>query len=141
MIIFVKRLIPSFFVKLMMSIFLATLILLQGFGKTWIILSFKLNQESISKNICVQKNNPNNKCKGKCHLKKQLKNSENKDQNQLPNLSYQVLASDYIVQPIDFHLKPINIQHHLANPIVQDDHFIPKACILGIFRPPRPSMV
>lgn len=124
-----------------MSIFLALLILLQGFGKTWIILSFKLNQQTISKNICVQRNIPNNKCKGKCHLKKQLKNSENKDQNQLPNLSNQSLVSDYIVQPLDFHLKLINIQNHSANPIVQDEHFIPKACILGIFRPPRPTLV
>ncbi len=124
-----------------MSIFLALLILLQGFGKTWIILSFRLNQESIAKNICVQRNKPNNQCKGKCHLKKQLKNSENKDQNQLPNLSNQSLVSDYIVQPLDFHLKLINIQNHSANPIVQDEHFIPKACILGIFRPPRPTLV
>ncbi|HRI33028.1 MAG TPA: hypothetical protein PLD02_04695 [Saprospiraceae bacterium] len=124
-----------------MSIFLAILILMQGFGKTWIVLSFKLNQQTISKNICVQRNNPNNKCKGKCHLKKQFKNSENKDQNQIPNLSNQSFASDYIVQPLDFHLKLINIQHHSANPIVQDEHFIPKACILGIFRPPRPTLV
>lgn len=114
---------------------------MQGFGKTWIVLSFKLNQQTISKNICVQRNNPNNKCKGKCHLKKQFKNSENKDQNQIPNLSNQSFASDYIVQPLDFHLKLINIQHHSANPIVQVEHFIPKACILDIFRPPRPVLV
>ncbi|MBK7245981.1 MAG: hypothetical protein LKG19_13695 [Saprospiraceae bacterium] len=127
--------------KLIMSIFLAILILMQGFGKTWIILSFKLNQQTISKNICVQRNIPNNKCKGKCHLKKQLKKSEQKDQNQIPNLSNQSFASDYIFQPIDFYIKLTDITNHSSISIRQDIRFIPKACILGIFRPPRPTLV
>jgi hypothetical protein len=41
---------------------------------------YEFNKEYISKNLCVEKDNPGNSCNGKCHLKEQInKNGENND--------------------------------------------------------------
>ena len=70
--------------KIAISLFLVVLILLQVFGKSWIIISFKINQESIAKTLCVQKNVKNNSCHGCCQLKKRLAEKDKQEQKQLP---------------------------------------------------------
>ena len=55
-------------------------ILFQSFNKGLIFLNFEVNEEYIARNLCVKKDIKNNTCKGKCHLKKQLKEAEKKDQ-------------------------------------------------------------
>jgi len=70
--------------KKIVTILLATLILLQPFSKVWIYVSFKINQDRIAKTLCVQKEIKNNCCKGKCHLEKQLKEADKQEQKQLP---------------------------------------------------------
>ncbi len=72
--------------KQIVTILLATLILLQPFSKVWIYVSFKINQERIAKTLCVQKEIKNNCCKGKCHLEKQLKEADTQEQKQIPTL-------------------------------------------------------
>ena len=62
--------------KQIVTILLATLILLQPFSKICIYVSFKINQDRIAKTLCVQKEIKNNCCKGKCHLEKELKKAE-----------------------------------------------------------------
>ncbi len=63
---------------------LILLLLSQPLGMTWIYVSFKLNQAIIAKDLCVQKNIKGNKCQGCCQLKKQLKNSDQTEQKELP---------------------------------------------------------
>lgn len=41
-----------------------------------IIVHFKLHQEAIENQFCVNKNNPKLQCHGKCHLDKKLKQTE-----------------------------------------------------------------
>ena len=53
--------------------------LLIGFQQIIIIMHFKLNQDAIEQQFCINKNTPELECHGTCHLKKQLKESENKD--------------------------------------------------------------
>jgi hypothetical protein len=55
-------------------------ILLQNFSKVYILVQFQINQDYIAQNLCVKKDIPNNCCKGKCHLQKQL----DKDEKKLP---------------------------------------------------------
>jgi hypothetical protein len=57
---------------------------LQPFSKIWIVVSFKINQESIAKTLCVKKEVKNNTCQGKCHLKKQLDKADKEEQKQTP---------------------------------------------------------
>jgi hypothetical protein len=63
---------------------LALLIFLQPFSKIWIVVSFKINQESIAKTLCVKKEVENNTCQGKCHLKKQLDKADEEEKKQAP---------------------------------------------------------
>jgi hypothetical protein len=53
-------------------------LLLQTFSKGIIFLSFKVNRDFISKNLCIQKAASDNCCKGSCQLKKQLRDDERK---------------------------------------------------------------
>lgn len=46
--------------------------------KVGVIVSWKFNQTYIAENLCINKNKPEMKCDGKCHLQKQLKSIEDK---------------------------------------------------------------
>jgi len=61
----------------------ALAVLLQSFGQMIILINFKINQEYIARVLCENKDKPEMKCNGKCHLNKQLKADEQK-QTQLP---------------------------------------------------------
>ncbi|MFC2175489.1 hypothetical protein ACFLR1_00790 [Bacteroidota bacterium] len=60
---------------------LAVAMMLQVFSTSIILLNYGINQSSIIANFCVNKEEPELKCNGKCHLKKQLKaDTENKSE-------------------------------------------------------------
>lgn len=46
--------------------------LFQSFSKVVILTEFKINQNYIARNLCVNRNKPELHCNGKCHLRKQL---------------------------------------------------------------------
>lgn len=70
--------------KQVTTIILALLIFLQPFSKIWIVVSFKINQDTIAKTLCVKKEIENNTCQGSCYLKKELKEAEEQEQKQTP---------------------------------------------------------
>lgn len=45
---------------------------------------FKINQEYIAKVLCINKDEPQKGCNGQCHLSKQMKKTEEKEQKQTP---------------------------------------------------------
>lgn len=55
--------------------------LLQVSRKTIVIIQWSINQDFIAKNLCINKNKPALKCDGKCHLKKELKKTEETNEN------------------------------------------------------------
>ena len=55
---------------------LVILILSSAFLKSAIFLDFKIYQNEIIETLCVQRNELNNTCNGKCHLSKQLEQAE-----------------------------------------------------------------
>ncbi|MCI9846296.1 hypothetical protein FLV_16035 [Flavobacterium pectinovorum] len=62
------------------------MLLVPSFGSFFVYTSFKLNQEEISKTICVQRKMVFNSCNGRCELQKSLKkyaDNEKKMQNNL----------------------------------------------------------
>jgi hypothetical protein len=67
--------------KQFLSILILTGLTLQNFSGLIIYFNFKINQEVISKTLCVKKDEPDNCCQGKCQLKKELI-EENKKENQ-----------------------------------------------------------
>ncbi|OXB10231.1 hypothetical protein B0A81_04280 [Flavobacterium plurextorum] len=61
------------------SITMTMLFLLVSFQQALIIVHFKLNQQSIEQEFCVNKAQPKLQCHGKCHLKKELEKSDATD--------------------------------------------------------------
>lgn len=65
--------------KQVFSVLMMVLSLLVGFQQAIIVMHFKLNQEAIEREFCVNKNTPELACHGTCHLKKQLQKAEDSE--------------------------------------------------------------
>lgn len=57
-------------------------ILLQSFSSVFVIAGYELNKDYITKTYCVNKAKPILHCNGMCHLQKELKTQEKKEQSQ-----------------------------------------------------------
>jgi hypothetical protein len=66
--------------KLLISILLCTVFILQPVSKLLIVINYELNKISIAQNFCENKAKPKMHCNGKCHLKKQLEKEDKKEQ-------------------------------------------------------------
>jgi hypothetical protein len=62
-------------------ILIASTILLQSLSSAIIIAGYAINTAYITKAFCENKDKPMMHCNGKCHLKKQLNEEKEKDQN------------------------------------------------------------
>jgi hypothetical protein len=73
---------------------LILLVLSQSFSNCFLVAAFKLNQEYIAKNLCVNRYRPELKCHGKCFLMQKMREIEKEEQNKatpkwdLPVLAY-----------------------------------------------------
>jgi hypothetical protein len=76
-----KKILKKYFIILLSSI-----ILLPAFGNLVVYVSFKINQDEISKTICVQRKVANNTCNGRCELRKSLKKFEDNEKKMDNNL-------------------------------------------------------
>lgn len=62
------------------------MLLVPSFGSFFVYTSFKLNQEEISKTICVQRKMVFNSCNGRCELQKSLKKYADNEKRMQDNL-------------------------------------------------------
>lgn len=60
---------------------LILLLMTQTFSKWFVLMSFKLNQDYIAKNICENRYRPQMHCNGNCVLMKKMKQEEKQEQN------------------------------------------------------------
>ncbi len=67
------------FLKRLLSILLLFGILLQSLGKFIIYANYELNKEAITMMFCENKSKPKMNCNGKCHMMKQMKEQEKKE--------------------------------------------------------------
>lgn len=58
------------------------MIIMQTFNRLGITLAFKINQEYITANFCVNKDKPEMHCNGRCVLASKLKKAEQSEQKQ-----------------------------------------------------------
>jgi hypothetical protein len=70
--------------KLIAASILILLIATQTFSKWFVVLSFHMNREYITKNICENRYKPELKCKGNCVLMKRMKQEEKQEQDTPP---------------------------------------------------------
>lgn len=62
------------------------MLLVPSFGSFFVYTTFKLNQEEISKTICVQRKMLFNNCNGRCELQKSLKKYADNEKKMHNNL-------------------------------------------------------
>ncbi|MHC0441159.1 hypothetical protein [Flavobacterium sp. 3-210] len=72
--------------KRLFVIFLSCMLLVPSFGSFFVYALFKLNQEEISKTICVQRKMVFNTCNGRCELQKSLKKYADNEKRMQNNL-------------------------------------------------------
>ena len=93
-----------------LSILMSFLILLTSFRDVVSYVSFYFNQDYISQNLCINRNNPKMKCKGKCVLKNSLSENHKKEDNKTPN-PQQKEPFVFIIPNIELKPKP-HISHN-----------------------------
>lgn len=108
-------------------------ILLQSFGKAYVVLCFEVKQEYIAKNLCVKKAEPDNCCKGHCYLAEQLEEEEEKEKSSSPVKTENKQEVQFFVQNIkfSFYTDLLGMQ---TTPCTSD---FPQGSLHSIFRPPK----
>ncbi|MFH7017770.1 hypothetical protein [Flavobacterium sp. FlaQc-47] len=114
-------------------IFLSFMLLMPSFGSFCVYTTFKLNQEEISKTICVQRKMVFNSCNGRCELQKSLKKYTDNEKKMQDNLKEKAeviyiqnisLSNFKLVAPIRsrkavfayFDKKPISVSNATFHP-------------------------
>lgn len=112
------------------------LFLLVAFQQALLIVHFKLNQQAIEKQFCINKAKPELQCHGKCHLKKELQESEKKNDLELNSINKKI---DIVLLPnIDFKIRIFQVIPSDRILIYKEIiHFAP---CLEIFVPPPISI-
>ena len=86
--------------KLITTILLMTLLLVQTFSKCIVILDFELNQKYISKNLCENRFRPQLHCNGNCVLMKKLRaEQEQQTQKNNNNIKFPETAQLFFYEP------------------------------------------
>ncbi|PVD53610.1 hypothetical protein DC498_03580 [Terrimonas sp.] len=110
--------------------------LLQSTSQLWIMLSFKINQDYIAANLCINRFEAIPVCKGSCYLENQL-NQDQKQQQKFPDLKTKEINlfcqdnSTELQKPVIF--LSSNISHPYLN-----TSFITSDYLRSVFRPPSP---
>jgi hypothetical protein len=73
-------------------------VLNQSLNRVWVWVSFQVNREYIAKYICENKDRPEMKCAGTCHLMKQMAAAEQQDA-EIPPLKNHFEVIFYMVLP------------------------------------------
>ena len=118
--------------KKVFSILMATLILLITFQRGLIVIHFKLNQDYIEKNYCVNKTKPKLQCNGQCQLKKELQKTS--DTN-LENLSIYKHIELIPLKINIFKIEKIEFRETLKISFYREDLFI-QNFVKRILHPP-----
>ncbi|MFG4003654.1 hypothetical protein [Flavobacterium aquidurense] len=120
--------------KKFIIIVLSCMLLVPSFGSFFVYTSFKLNQDEISKTICVQRKMLFNSCNGRCELQKSLKKYADNEKKMQNNLKEKV--------EIVYLQNTITTEFKLATPIESKAELFatldakPISVSIATFRPP-----
>ena len=118
----------------LLSFVLLAAFTLQITAKLVVLVHYALNKDYVAKVLCENKNKPKMHCNGKCHLKKQLKEQDKKENSPVNNIKekYEVqFFSDlkYKISPICVLLK---IEHFAVYTSGKSSSHL-----LSVFHPPQ----
>ena len=114
------------------------LIILQPINTVKIYVSFKINQDQIAKTLCVKKEIKNNGCNGKCHLMKELKKAEDKEEKRFPRPQKEKLELLYCqIYTNTNHQSSPDITISRVKPPVRYEVSVSSKHLGEIFKPPK----
>lgn len=115
--------------------------MVQGSGRLFILINFKIHQAYIARFLCENRNNPKAKCDGMCHLKKELKkDEEQKSEKQPPNVQ---LRDQQLFLPVEVKASLSNLIQPFVNKILipYNSGSPNSGYTYGPFQPPDRSLV
>lgn len=115
---------------------LSLIILVNSIPEIVIYTSYRLNQDYITELFCVNKDKPNLKCNGSCHLKKEIKQSKEEGQNQPLPLIEEGQNNYYYPSSLEFE-KIISLVESKQNDFLASQTSYSNIIIGRLFRPPR----
>lgn len=118
-----------------LALFLAALLLLQTFSREVLVLDYQVHRETITRLFCVNKDKPELRCNGKCHLAKQLRKTTDSE-SKTPASGFAKVKYDVVLPYLFRVVAPL---YGRALPL----RFAPAASVVyafvpafGIFHPP-----
>ena len=126
--------------KKLFSILLLSAFLMPQFVKIGVFVSFKANQDFIAKVLCINKDKPEMKCNGKCHLAKELNKTESKDENLPITISNKTEITLFIEdqEVLEFEKLFYFTTKERFSDIKKDYH---SSFIDGVFHPPKVVLI
>ena len=113
---------------------LCLLILGLTFQDTITYVTWKVNQDYISKNLCLEKGQATSTCKGKCQLQEQFSESRNTESNKTPNFQEERLLVVYLPSLLN---QEFSITYfHRSNPYLYKEKYS-YLIQTQIFHPPQ----
>ena len=114
---------------------LAVAMMLQVFSTSLILLNYGINQTSIIENFCVNKEEPELECNGKCHLKKQI-TADTKKKSETPATLSELVSFVLTVEEIaDFTFDFNSSQSVVFNSLYLEGDY--SNTLQSIFHPPQ----
>ena len=115
--------------------FFFILVIFQTFDRFGAIAYYHLNKEYIINFFCINKDTPQLKCHGKCHLKAKLSEQEQK-KNEFPSKILEKIDIQYLTQKHKFKLQ-VNLpsNNNLSNFCYTE--YFPQPYSDSVFRPPK----
>lgn len=105
--------------------------------KLGIVANYYVNFKYYVEVLCENKDKPELACKGKCHLKKELKQTEKPSKGNIPEVVSKVQLSDYVLEEAEIYLSS---PEDIYETIVKSWPMIRPNTLVGvknaIFRPP-----
>jgi len=122
--------------KKIFSILTTLVLLMPQLINMVIIIDFNINQDYIAKVLCINKDQPEMKCNGKCHLTKELKKAEEPKEN--PKTEFVQLRNEILFCQHFINTKKINnIPEPTKTYAYQNPDFYKSDFVSDIFHPPK----
>lgn len=109
-------------------------IVLQSLSSAFLLAHYHYNKASITAKYCENKTKPKLKCHGQCHLRKQLKQDEQRKENPASPLKNKTDNLQYFQDFATSILQDRNYQ--LVQPTFTTSTFHEQLVLLAVFHPP-----
>lgn len=103
------------------------------FSELLVYTAFKINQDYIAKNLCVEKDVEDSTCKGCCQLKNKV-NEQQEQKKDLPPVQTQKQNINFCTQKSDLNLKIVQNRKVLIHSLQKDYRF---QFHYSVFHPPK----